>query len=149
MHIPVVGKIVIYNEITIFSKTFAALDRNSVLLTESIDILSKITNNEIYKLIMFDTISNLLRGEKMSESFKNNWAVPDLAYHMIATGESTGDLADMLDKVAEYYQVQQKSMTNQIKTFIEPIMIIGLAVIVGGIVLSIILPLFELYQSIR
>lgn len=149
MHIPVVGKIIIYNEITIFSKTFAALDRNSVLLTESIDILSKITNNEIYKLIMFDTISNLLRGEKMSESFKNNWAVPDLAYHMIATGESTGDLADMLDKVAEYYQVQQKSMTNQIKTFIEPIMIIGLAVIVGGIVLSIILPLFELYQSIR
>jgi type IV pilus assembly protein PilC len=68
---------------------------------------------------------------------------------MIATGESTGDLADMLDKVADYYQIQQKSMTNQIKTFIEPIMIIGLAVIVGGIVLSIILPLFELYQSIR
>lgn len=149
MHIPVVGKIIIYNEITIFSKTFAALDRNSVLLTESIDILSKITNNEIYKLIMFDTISNLLRGEKMSESFKNNWAVPELAYHMIATGESTGDLADMLDKVADYYQVQQKSMTNQIKTFIEPIMIIMLAVVVGGIVLSIILPLFELYQSIR
>ena len=133
---------------TIFSKTFASLNKNNVLLTESIDILSKITNNEIYKLIMFDTISNLLRGDKMSESFKNNWAIPDLAYHMIATGESTGELSTMLDKVADYYQLQQKSLTDQLKTFIEPIMIIFLAVIVGGIVLSIIIPLFEVYKSI-
>ena len=149
MHIPVIGKIIIYNEMTIFSKTFAALNKNNVLLTESIDILSKITNNEMYKLIMFDTISNLLRGEKMSESFKNNWAVPDLAYHMIATGESTGELSTMLEKVADYYQTQQKSMTDQLKTFIEPIMIILLAFVVGGIVLSIIIPLFDLYKNIK
>lgn len=148
MHIPVIGKIIIYNEMTIFSKTFASLNKNNVLLTESIDILSKITNNEIYKMIMFDTISNLLRGEKMSESFKNNWAIPDLAYHMIATGESTGELSTMLEKVSDYYQLQQKSLTDQLKTFIEPIMIIFLAVIVGGIVLSIIIPLFEVYKSI-
>lgn len=148
MHIPVIGKIIIYNEITIFSKTFASLNKNNVLLTESIDILSKITNNEIYKLIMFDTISNLLRGEKMSESFKNNWAIPDLAYHMIATGESTGELSAMLEKVSDYYQLQQKSLTDQLKTFIEPIMIVFLAIIVGGIVLSIIIPLFEVYKSI-
>ena len=149
MHIPVIGKIIIYNEMTIFSKTFAALNKNNVLLTESIDILSKITNNEMYKLIMYDTISNLLRGEKMSESFKNNWAVPDLAYHMIATGESTGELSTMLEKVADYYQTQQKSMTDQLKTFIEPIMIILLAFVVGGIVLSIIIPLFDLYKNIK
>ncbi len=149
MHIPVIGKIIIYNEMTIFSKTFAALNKNNVLLTESIDILSKITNNEMYKLIMFDTISNLLRGEKMSESFKNNWAIPDLAYHMISTGESTGELSTMLDKVADYYQTQQKAMTDQLKTFIEPIMIVLLAVVVGGIILSIIIPLFELYKNIK
>ena len=149
MKTPVVGKIILYNEMTIFSKTFASLNKNNVLLTESMDILSKITNNEIYKMIMFDTISNLLRGEKMSESFKNNWAIPDLAYHMIATGESTGELALMLDKVADYYQLQQKSLTDQLKTFIEPIMIVILAAIVGGIVLSIIIPLFEVYKSIK
>ena len=108
-----------------------------------------ITNNEIYKAIMFNTISNLIKGEKMSESFKDNWAIPDLAYHMIATGESTGELALMLEKVADYYQLQQKSLTDQLKTFIEPIMIVILAVIVGGIVLSIIIPLFEVYKSIK
>lgn len=148
MHLPVIGKIIIYNEMTRFSKTFAALNKNNVLLTESIDILSKITNNEIYKMIMFDTISNLLRGDKMSKSFKNNWAIPELAYYMISTGESTGELSEMLEKVANYYQAQQKNITNQLKTFVEPIMIAFLAIVVGGIILAIIIPIFELYQNI-
>lgn len=149
MHLPVIGNIMIYKEMTMFSKTFAALNKNNVLLTESIDILSKITNNEIYKMIMFDTISNLLRGDKMSQSFKDNWAVPELAYYMISTGESTGELSDMLEKVADYYQSQQEAMVAQLKTLIEPIMIAFLAIIVGGIVLAIIIPMFEMYQNIR
>lgn len=149
MHLPVIGNVIIYNEMTMFSKTFAALNRNNVLLTESIDILSKITNNEIYKMIMFDTISNLLRGDKMSESFKNNWAVPELAYYMISTGESTGELSEMLDKVADYYQTQQKMTSDQLKTFIEPIMIAFLAVIVGGIIMAIIIPIFQVYNAMR
>ncbi len=149
MHLPVIGNVIIYNEMTMFSKTFAALNRNNVLLTESIDILSKITNNEIYKMIMFDTISNLLRGDKMSESFKNNWAVPELAYYMISTGESTGELSEMLDRVADYYQTQQKMTSDQLKTFIEPIMIAFLAVIVGGIIMAIIIPIFQVYNAMR
>ncbi len=148
MHIPVVGKIIIYNEINLFSKTFSALNKNNVLLDKSIDILSKITNNEIYKMIMFDTISNLLRGDKMSVSFKNNWAVPDIAYYMITTGESTGELPAMLDKVSDFYQKQQKSMVNALKSFIEPILIVFLALIVGGIILAVIVPLFSLYSSL-
>ena len=70
MHLPVIGKLIIYNEIHLFSKTFAMLNKNNILLTDSIDILSKITNNEFYKMIMYDTISNLLRGDKMILSFK-------------------------------------------------------------------------------
>lgn len=148
MHVPVVGKIIIYNEINLFAKTFSALNKNNVLLTDSIDILSKITNNEIYKMIMFDTISNLLRGDKMSVSFKDNWAVPDIAYYMITTGESTGELPNMLDKVSDFYQKQQKTMVNALKNFIEPILIVFLAVIVGGIILSVIVPLFSLYSAL-
>ena len=58
----------------LFAKTFAVLNKNNILLTDSIDILSKITENEFYKMIMYDTISNLLRGEKISLSFKNKWS---------------------------------------------------------------------------
>lgn len=148
MHMPVIGKIMIYNEMVLFSKTFSSLQKNNVLLTESIDILSKITNNEIYKVIMFDTIANLLKGDKMSDSFKDNWAIPELAYYMISTGERTGDLAAMLEKVAKYYQEQQKAMVGTLKAFIEPIMIASLALIVGGIIIAAIVPMFGMYGEL-
>lgn len=148
MHMPVIGKVMIYNEMVLFAKTFASLQKNNVLLTDSIDILSKITNNEIYKVIMLDTITNLLKGDKMSDSFKDNWAIPELAFYMISTGERTGDLASMLEKVAAYYQEQQKAMVSVLKAFIEPVMIASLAVVVGGIIVAAILPMFSMYSEL-
>ena len=148
MKLPVIGNLIIYKEISLFARTFATLNKNNVLLTDSIDILGKITSNEIYKGIMYRTINNLLKGEKMSETFKNNWAVPQVAYYMILTGESTGELAAMLDKVGDYYQKLQKNSVNMLKTFIEPIMIIFLALIVGFILIAIVVPMFGMYSTI-
>ena len=144
MHFPVVGKLVIYNEMNLFAKTFAVLNKNNVLLTDSIDILSKITSNEFYKMIMYDTISNLLRGEKMSMSFKDNWAIPPLAYYMITTGEQTGELSVMLEKVSEYYQREQRTLANSLKTFVEPMLIVTLAGVVGLIMVSILVPMYSI-----
>jgi len=144
MHLPVFGKIMIYNEMAIFSKTFSSLLRNNVYITESIDILSKITNNEIYKEIMYNTINNIVKGEKISEAFKDQWAVPEVAYYMIVTGESTGQLAEMMTKVSNYYQEMHRGLVNSLKAFIEPILITFLAVVVGGIILAVIVPMFNL-----
>ena len=148
MHLPLFGKIIIYNEMTIFTKTFSSLLKNNVFITDSIEILTKITNNEIYKEIMFNTINNIAIGEKISTSFKDNWAIPDVAYYMIVTGESTGELAEMMGKVSLYYQEEHKNIINSLKSVIEPVMIIFLAVIVGGVVLSVIIPMFSLYGQI-
>lgn len=148
MHIPVVKNIVIYNEITIFTKTFSSLLKNNVYITDSIDILSRVTNNEIYKRIMYKTINNIAAGEKISEAFKDHWAIPEVAYFMIVTGESTGELATMMQKVSEYYQEMHRNVVNNLKSFIEPIMIICLAVIVGVIILAVVIPMFDLYGNI-
>lgn len=148
MHIPVIGKVIIYNEMTIFTKTFASLLKNNVFITDSIELLSKVTNNEIYKKIMYNTISNIARGEKISESFKDHWAIPDVAYYMIVTGESTGELAAMMSNVSNYYQEQHRNIVTSLKAFIEPIMITTLAIVVGGIIMAVIIPMFDLYGSI-
>ena len=148
MHLPLFGKIIIYNEMTIFTKTFSSLLKNNVFITDSIEILTKITDNEIYKEIMFNTINNIAVGEKISTSFKDNWAIPDVAYYMIVTGESTGELAEMMGKVSLYYQEEHKNIINSLKSVIEPVMIIFLAVIVGSVVLSVIIPMFSLYGQI-
>ncbi len=144
MHIPVIGKLIIYNEMNLFAKTFAVLNKNNILLTDSIDLLSKITNNEFYKMLMYDTISNLLRGDKISLSFKDNWCVPPLAYYMITTGESTGELSSMLERVSEYYQREQRALANTLKTLIEPILMVFLAVVVGTIMIAILVPMYNI-----
>jgi len=149
MKIPVIKDIIIYNELTIFSKTFASLLRNNVFITDSMDILSKITNNEIYKSILYKTIQNIVKGDKISDAFKDHWAIPDVAYYMIVTGESTGELAEMMQKVSDYYQGLHKNMINSLKAFIEPIMIAFLAVVVGGIIIAVIIPMFNLYGTIQ
>ena len=148
MKIPVVGKIMIYNEMTIFAKTFASLLKNNVFITDSMDILSKITNNEIYRSIMYNTINNIAKGDKISTSFKDHWAVPDVAYYMIVTGESTGELAEMMARVSDYYQEMHRSIVGNLKSFIEPIMISGLALVVGAILLAVIIPMFGMYNNL-
>lgn len=148
MKLPLFGNIIIYNEMTIFTKTFSSLLKNNVFITDSIEILTKITNNEIYKEIMFNTINNIAVGEKISTSFKDNWAIPEVAYYMIVTGESTGELAEMMSKVSIYYQEEHKNIINSLKSLIEPLMIVFLAVVVGGVVLSVIIPMFSLYGQI-
>jgi len=149
MKLPVFGNIIIYKELTIFTKTFASLLRNNVFITDSMDILSKITNNEIYKQIMINTIANIARGDKISESFKDHWAIPDVAYFMIVTGESTGELAPMMSKVSNYYQDEHRNKIATMKSFIEPAIIVILTVVVGGVILAVIIPMFSLYGEIQ
>lgn len=149
MHIPVFGNIIIYNEIANFTKTFASLLNHGVFITDSMEILSKITNNEIYKRIIAKTIDNLGKGESISTAFKGEWAFPIVAYEMLVTGENTGQLGLMMEKVADHFQNLHKTLITQVKSLIEPIMIVILAVIVGVILLSIVVPMFDIYGKIQ
>ena len=149
MHIPVVKNIIIYNELTIFSKTFSSLLKNNVFITDSMDILSRITSNEVYKSILYKTINNIVKGEKISEAFKDHWAIPDVAYYMIVTGESTGELGEMMQKVSDYYRGMHKNLVSNLKSFIEPVMISFLALIVGIIIIAVIVSMFSIYEQVN
>lgn len=148
MHIPIIKNIIIYNEIIMFTGTFASLLNHDVFITDSMEILKKVTNNEIYKLIIKDSITNLSKGDSLSLAFKGHWAFPGTAYEMLLTGENTGRLGTMMQTVANYYQSEQKLLVTQLKSLIEPIMIVSLAVVVGIILLSVIMPMFSMYNSI-
>jgi len=148
MHMPVFGNVIIYNEVTMFTKTFASLLSHNVFITDSMEILNKITNNEIYKMLILDTITNLAHGEKISSAFKDHWAFPIPAYEMLVTGEKTGELPEMMKKVSEYYQDLHKESVTRIKTFMEPVLIIFLTAIVGAIILAVVIPMFGMYSAI-
>ena len=149
MHIPVVKSIIIYNEIANFTKTFASLLNHGVFITDSMEILGKITNNEIMKNIIDKCLTNLAKGDTVSSAFKGQWAIPVVAYEMIVTGETTGQLGTMMEKVAAHFQMLHKNVIDQMKSLVEPIMICFLAAIVGVILLSIIQPMFSIYSQIK
>ena len=149
MHIPVIKNIIIYNEIANFTKTFASLINHGVFITDSMEILSKITNNEVYKKIINKTLVNLGKGDTISMAFKGEWAIPIVAYEMLVTGETTGQLGTMMEKVADHFQNLHKSVIDQMKSLIEPLLICFLAVIVGIILLSIIQPMFGMYDQLQ
>ena len=148
MKIPVFGNIIIFNEVTLFAETLGTLLSHNVFITESMEIMNKITNNEIFKSIIMDTIENIAKGDKISSSF-NHWAFPVPAYEMIVTGEKTGQLPEMMERVGMYYQELHRNEVARIKTFLEPILIIFLTVMVGIIVLAIVIPMFNMYSAIE
>jgi len=149
MHLPVFKNIVIYNEIANFTKTFASLLNHGVFITDSMEILSKITNNEVYKKIINKTLENLGKGDSISTAFKGEWAIPVVAYEMIVTGETTGQLGNMMEKVAQHFQMLHKNVIDQMKSLVEPLLICFLGVVVGIILLSIIQPMFSIYSQIK
>lgn len=149
MHIPVFKDIVIYNEIATFTKTFASLVNHGVFITDSMEILSKITNNEVYKRIITKTLENLGKGDSISMAFRGEWAIPIVAYEMLVTGETTGQLGSMMEKVATHFQMLHKNVIDQMKSLVEPMLICFLAVIVGIILVSIIQPMFSIYSQIK
>lgn len=149
MHIPVIKQIIIYNEVTMFTKTFGSLLAHNVFITDSMEVLNKVTNNEIYKMLILDTISNLARGNSISTAFKDHWAFPIPAYEMLVTGEKTGRLPEMMLKVSDYYQDLHANTVTRLKAFLEPILIIFLTVIVGVIVLAVVIPMFSMYEAVQ
>ena len=148
MHIPVVKEIIKYNQLVTFTSTFSTLIKHDVFITDSMEILGKITENEIYKKIINDAISNLSKGNGISIAFKGNWAFPETAYEMLLTGEKTGKLGEMMEHVSEYYQEEQTNIITRLKSLIEPFMIIMLAGLVGVILLSVVVPMFNIYSTI-
>ncbi len=149
LHLPIIGNIIINKEMTIFASTFSSLLSNNVFITESIDLLGQVTSNEIYKEIMQETMNNIVKGEKISVSFKNQYAIPKVAYYMIETGERTGKLSEMMEKVSNYYQNEQKVKIGRLKDIIEPVMIVFLALIVGTIILAVIVPMYDVVNQIK
>ena len=149
MKTPVLGNVVIYNEVTLFTKTLGSLMSHNVFITDSMEILDRITSNEVYKELIQNNMQNLSTGESISESFKGQWSFPIPAYEMLVTGEKTGELPEMMEKVSAYYQELHETAVTRIKTFVEPILIIMLTGVVGVIVLAIIIPMFSMYSAIQ
>ena len=98
--------------------------------------------------IINESLEYLAKGAKISDAFEDKWAFPVVAYEMLVTGENTGRLPMMMSYVADYYQNLHATLVKRINTFIEPLLIIFIAIIVGIIVVSVVIPMFGMYDAV-
>jgi type IV pilus assembly protein PilC len=105
--------------------------------------------NEVIAKVIGEARDSLEKGRSMTVPMKAHWVFPPLVTQMIAIGEETGALEEMLGKVADFYEKEVEAGTDRLKALIEPIMIVFLAALVGTIVTSIMMPMFDMFNQFQ
>lgn len=148
LRMPIFGKILKKAALARLTRTLSSLFSSSVPILQAMTMTEKVVGNAVLSKVILASRDSLERGGSLTEPMKNHWAFPPLIPHMISIGEQTGSLDHMLAKVAEFYEKEVDAETDRLKALIEPLMIVFLAALVGTIVLSIMMPMFEMFQNV-
>ena len=141
---PVLGMILRKVAVARFCRTLATLLGSGVPILEGLDITAKTAGNAVIEDAVMVTRSAIERGETMSAPLKETGVFPVMVTQMINIGEQTGALDTMLSKIADFYEDEVDTAVAGMLTLMEPIMIAFLGVVVGGIVIAMYLPIFDL-----
>ncbi len=150
LHIPMrIGTIVQQIAVARWSRTLASLTAAGVPLLQALEITGRTGGNVAVEEAMDGVISSVKRGGTIAAPLAQAPIFPTMVTHMVGVGEETGALDQMLDRVAEFYEEQVEASVKTLTSILEPIMIIVIGSIVGFIVISMYLPLFEIYNHIE
>lgn len=148
MRIPLFGKLIQKAMLARMTRTLGSLFSSSVPVLHAVEITEKIVGNKVIEEALKESKDSLEAGESFADPFIDHWAFPSLVTQMIVVGEKTGSLDHMLNKVADFYEKEIDHATDRIKTLIEPILIVVLALIVGSVVMAIAVPMFSIFEQI-
>lgn len=146
---PIFGKMLQKAAIARMMRTLSSLFSSSVPILHAMSIVEKVAENEVMVEVIKQSKDSLEKGKSMTEPMKKHWAFPPLVTQMIVIGEQTGSLDTMLSKIADFYEREVELGTDRLKSLIEPIMIVLLAGLVGTIVMSIMVPMFEMFNQFQ
>lgn len=146
--LPIFGKLVRMVAIARFTRTLATLLKSGVELLTALGIVKNILNNKVLEAVIDDARNNIKEGESIAQPLKRSGQFPPMVTHMIAVGERSGQLEEMLVNVADHYETQVNAKLQGLTSLLEPILIVGMGGVVGFIIFSVVLPIMKLNQSI-
>ncbi|MFW6022181.1 MAG: type II secretion system F family protein [Halanaerobiaceae bacterium] len=146
LKIPVIGNLMRKVLISRFSSTLAILLDSGVDLLSSLTIVEEVVGNKVYSRLLTDARAQIREGINFSRPLSESEYFPSMVVQMVKIGEESGSLEKMLGKISNFYDREVESAVEASISLIEPLMIVFLAVIVGFIVISIALPMFEMYS---
>jgi type IV pilus assembly protein PilC len=144
-----VGDIVQKIALARWSRTLSALTGAGVPLLLALDVTGKTSGNAVVEETMEDVIQSVKGGGTITGPLKQSPVFPAMVTHMVAVGEETGQMEEMLSKVADFYEDQVDAAVKSLTSIIEPIMIIVIGAIVGFVVISMYMPMFEVYKNVQ
>ncbi|AOM82352.1 type II secretion system F family protein [Salisediminibacterium beveridgei] len=148
LKLPIVGPILQKSALARMSRTLSSLFTSSVPVLQATSIVERVAGNEVLAKVIRNIRASLEKGESMAGPMQHHWLFPPLVVQMVTVGERTGSLDQMLDRVAIFYEDEVDQAAERLKSMMEPLLIVVLAVIVGVIVASIAIPMFEIFDTI-
>lgn len=149
LRMPVFGPIIMKVAVSKFSRTLSTLVRSGVAILAALEIVSKTSGNAKIERIITDLMGSVKRGESISGPLEKSGVFPSMVVRMIAIGEETGELEEMLTKIADFYDTQVDTAVSGLTSLIEPLIIGFLGIVIGGIVVALFLPILTLTQAIK
>lgn len=147
--IPVFGNLFHKVALARFTRNFAALTRAGVPILTALDIVGDTSGNIVISRAVIAVKESVRQGTGIARPLTEHPVFPDMVVQMISVGEDTGALDDMLLKIADFYDQEVEATTEQLMALIEPIMIVFLGGIVGGMIVAMYLPIFNIFELIR
>lgn len=144
LKIPVIGQILYKSAVARYARTLSTTFAAGVPLVEALDSVSDATGNVVFKNAVNSIKADVSSGSPMHQSMRTTGVFPTLAIQMTAIGEESGALDDMLDRVATIYEAEVDNMVDSLTSLMEPMIMAVLGVVVGGLVIAMYLPIFQL-----
>ena len=148
LKLPIFGPLLHKIAMTRFARTFAQLIRSGVPILETLDIVGGSAGNRIIEQAIRSVSTDVERGDNLSVALSKKTIFPPMMLRMVAAGESTGKIDEMLEKMADFWDEEIEATLNALTSLLEPILIVFLGVVVGGIVLCMFLPIFQLPEIV-
>jgi len=149
VRLPIFGGVVQKISISRFARTFAVLSRTGVPVLQALDIVASTSGNWLVSEAAKDIQASVKRGESLVSPLHQHDIFPPMVTHMMAVGEETGALDTMLGKVADFYDTEVDDTVSALTSLIEPMLIVVMGVVVGGILISLYLPMFNIANLIQ
>lgn len=148
MKMPLFGQLVVKSNCSRFARTASTLFAAGVPMIDCLDIVSRIVNNIHYSMAIQNAREEVMKGIPLSEPLRDAGIFPPMVYHMTGIGEETGNIEQMLNKLADYYDEEVEITTQTILAAMEPLIIVFMAVVVGSLVIASILPIAAMYEGL-
>jgi type IV pilus assembly protein PilC len=144
---PVLGDVLRKSAVSRFTRTLGTLISSGVSILDGLEITAKTAGNRVIQDAIMESRASIAGGETIAAPLKKSQVFPPMVISMIAVGEQTGGLDEMLSKIADFYDEEVDAAVSGLLSLMEPVMIVFLGVVVGGMVISMYLPIFDMVNA--